>query len=297
MEKWNNAILVYKAEEKANVIGKNLSQTIPILSQKIKELTIIATSSPDDLKEVCKSKGANVDLIIVLGGDGTVHLVINSIAQLEKRPAVAILPGGTSNDFSRTLGMPQNLKLAAQSIVNGELVSTDICQANNDYFLNFWGIGLVAETSKNTDDAQKDNLGVLSYFVSTLKTLNQATSFSYQVKTSEGEYDGEARLIFVLNGNFIGTKEIAIRKLFPHDGLLDVLIAKNTNLDSLREIFSLNNQQVDPDQLEELDHFQVEKVEIETKVKMDVDMDGEIYTTTPTVISVLPGHIQMVGAV
>ncbi len=193
--------------------------------------------------------------------------------------------------------MPQNLKLAAQSIVNGELVSTDICQANNDYFLNFRGIGLVAETSKNTVDAQKDNLGVLSYFVSTLKTLNQATSFSYQVKTSEGEYDGEARLIFVLNGNFIGTKEIAIRKLFPHDGLLDVLIAKNTNLDSLREIFSLNNQQVDPDQLEELDHFQVEKVEIETKVEMDVDMDGEIYTTTPTTISVLPGHIQMVGAV
>ncbi|MGM8366001.1 diacylglycerol/lipid kinase family protein [Virgibacillus sp. W0181] len=294
MGEWKKAMLVYNANAGANDIEKKLSQTVPVLSQEIKELTIIATSSAEDLKELCKTNASKVDLIIVLGGDGTVHLVINSIAPLETRPAIAILPGGTSNDFSRTLRIPQNLKAAAHSIVNGELIYIDICQANDYYFLNFWGIGLVTEASKNIDGVQKNNFGVLSYFMSTLKSMGQATSFSYWMKSNEKEYDGEAILIFILNGKFIGTRQLPIEGLSPNDGQLDVLIVKNSNLASLRELFSLNDQQVTPDQFEELEHFRVKKLEIDTKDEQEVDMDGEIYDSTPASVSVLPGHIQMV---
>ncbi|MGM8213261.1 diacylglycerol/lipid kinase family protein [Virgibacillus sp. W0430] len=290
----NRALLLYNGNAGAQTVEKKLAQTLPILSQGIKELTVIQTHSLDELKEVCKEWATAIDVLIVLGGDGTVHAVINCIAGLDIRPAIALLPGGTSNDFSRTLRMPQNLKAAAQSIINGTLQNVDVCHANQNYFLNFWGIGLVTEASKNIDEAQKNNLGVLSYFISSLKSIRQTKAFSYRLKANGKAYAGEAILIFVLNGRYIGTKEVPINNLSPQDGKADVLIIKNSNLESLRELFALNNQHGHREELEALEHFQAEEIEIETNSVEEADMDGEIYTSTPASIAVIPSHLRMI---
>ncbi|WP_174615737.1 YegS/Rv2252/BmrU family lipid kinase [Virgibacillus ihumii] len=292
--KYEKALFVFNGNENDSKMQQNLAGTLPVLSAAVKELTVIQTMSIEDLKGTCVDFAPKVDLVIILGGDGTVHECINSIAPLEKRPVIAILPGGTCNDFSRMLNIPQNLSQAAAAIVNGEVKEIDVGNADKRYFLNFWGIGLVSETSLNISETQKQNFGVLSYFMSTLKTVNQAESFSYNITSDNENYEGKAVMVLVLNGKFVGTRQFPIPAISPADGLLDVLIIKESTIASLRELLSMNHPSTDAEQLKEIVHFQASSIQISTGKEMSVDMDGEVDGITPDKISILPDHIRMI---
>lgn len=58
-----------------------------------------------------------MDIVIVLGGDGTVHECVNGLAPLDRRPILSILPAGTCNDFAQALMIPLNMKQAAELIL------------------------------------------------------------------------------------------------------------------------------------------------------------------------------------
>ncbi|WP_054637253.1 acylglycerol kinase family protein [Thalassobacillus sp. C254] len=51
-----------------------------------------------------------VELILIYGGDGTVHECLNGLKEINPSPVIGVLPGGTANDFSRSLNVPQNIK-------------------------------------------------------------------------------------------------------------------------------------------------------------------------------------------
>ncbi|MGY0693666.1 YegS/Rv2252/BmrU family lipid kinase [Virgibacillus sp. FSP13] len=291
---YNKALFLYNGNAGSNDIEQKLEQTLPKLAQAVKELIIVQTETIEEAKSCCLEHASYVDLIIILGGDGTVHECINSIAKEKIRPAIAILPGGTCNDFSRMLQIPQNVKQATEAIVEGNMVDVDIGKSEENYFLNFWGVGLVSETSLNIDESQKDNLGVLSYFISTLKTINQAEPFSYQIETDEENYAGDAVMILVLNGKFIGTRELPIATISANDGKFDVLIVKNSTLAAFKELLTMNNPNNDINRLTELTYFQTNKLTITTDIKKDIDMDGEISNTTPAKVELLPNHIKMI---
>ncbi|WP_404457542.1 diacylglycerol/lipid kinase family protein [Oceanobacillus kapialis] len=296
MPRFNSALLLYNGNAGKGDNEQKLRETVPLLSREIKELTILQTASIEEVTETCKTYAAKIDLLIILGGDGTIHNCINAIASEPIRPTIAILPGGTSNDFSRMLQLPQNLSNAAEAIVNGSIIDVDLAKSNATYFLNFWGIGMVADTSKNINEQQKKTLGVLSYFMSTLKTVSQSEPFSYKIETNEETYEGEAVMILLLNGAFIGTRQIPISSIEPADGQLDVLIVKNSSLLSFRELLSMSNTDVGNDALEELTHFQSNNLKITTEIAKEIDMDGEIHTNTPAEIRILPKHIKMIKA-
>lgn len=293
MVTYNTGLFLYNGNAGSNDLEQKLAKTLPTITKAVKKLSVIQTKTIEEAKKTCIDY-ADVDIIVILGGDGTIHECINSIAPLDRRPIIGILPGGTCNDFSRILGTSQNLNQAAEGIAQGETIDIDLGMSEDRYFLNFWGIGFVSEASLNIDTDQKKSFGVLSYYMSTLRTVNQAETFSYQIKTEAETYEGEAVLILVLNGRFMGTKELPITTADPSDGKIDVLIIKTSNLTSFREFLSMNKPTTDKDQLSELIHFQAEAVDISTQEKKEIDMDGEVNGTTPASITVLPKHIRMI---
>jgi YegS/Rv2252/BmrU family lipid kinase len=297
MPKYNSALFLYNGNAGNEDMEQKLAQTLPTLSMHIKEMTVIKTESIEAAKENCVKFSPKIDLLIILGGDGTINSCINAVGPLKKRPVIGILPAGTSNDFSRMLQVPQNLYEAAHAIVKGDVVNVDIGKANNRYFLNFWGIGLVAETSQNIDKEQKKNWGVLSYVVSTIRTVNQAEAFQYEIITEENEYKGEAVMVIILNGKYLGTRELPIPSVHANDGKFNVLVIKNSTLASFIELLSMKSQNTHDEQLTELEHFQAKKLSISTSIDKDIDMDGEIAGTTPDEITVLPGHLRMIQGI
>ncbi|MFC3039310.1 diacylglycerol/lipid kinase family protein [Virgibacillus xinjiangensis] len=293
--KFDKALFLYNGNAGNDELKWKLAKTLPVLAEGIRDLRVVMTSSAEEAVYVCRKHSKEVDLLIILGGDGTVHQCINSISGLTHRPVLAILPGGTSNDFSRMLGMPQDLEQAAAALLEGEVMNIDVGTENERYFLNFWGIGLVAETSRNIDAEQKRNLGVLSYFMSTIRTVNQAEPFYYKIVADGATYEDEAVLVIVLNGKFLGTREVPIPSIQADDGLLDVLVVKTSTLASFRELLSIRNPNADMERFRELEHFQAKEVNITTQASKEADMDGELVGATPANISILPHHLQIIG--
>ena len=291
---FKRGLFVYNKTAGEEDTHQKLAETLHVFAQAVDELIVLYTASEEELQHACIQYSDKIDLLIILGGDGTVHTCINSIAPLHIRPVIAILPGGTSNDTSRSLGIPQDLNDAATSLLNGSIINTDIGQVGKHYFVNFWGIGLVTETSENIKPEQKKRFGSISYILSTLRTMNQTEPFHYKIQSADMELEGQAILLFVLNGRFVGTTELPIASLSPFDGKLDVLIVRESNLSAFRELFALQDPTVENEQLTELEYIQVDNLEILAPIHSKVDMDGEIYEDTSNKINVLPGHLQMI---
>ncbi|WP_077625226.1 YegS/Rv2252/BmrU family lipid kinase [Sediminibacillus massiliensis] len=294
MPKYGKGLFLFNGNDDEQEIERKLNQTLPVLAKGFERLFIVQTADVEQLRAACEEYAQIVDAVIILGGDGTIHECINVFAKLDERPAIGILPGGTCNDFSRMLHIPQNLSQAAQTILDGDVEEIDIGKADDQYFLNFWGIGLVAQTSMNIDSDQKRRLGVLSYFLSTLRSLNQAEPFPYTLTADGEEQSGEAVMILVMNGRFIGTREIPLQQVDPRDGKLDLLIVKNSNLTLFKELMMMNQGDVSSEDLTELSHIKAKELRVESETVQEIDMDGEIYTTTPSEISIVPGRLKMI---
>lgn len=290
--RYSRGAFIYNGNAGAGKLEQKLSQTIPTLAQNVESLTVLQTQSREDMIEKCKEYGRKVEVLFILGGDGTVHDTVNALADLDSRPVVGVLPGGTCNDYARMLGLPQDLYQASQALVDGDERYVDIGKTKDHYFTNFWGIGLVAETSTNVDSAQKNRFGVLSYFISAMKSMNEANPFKYKI-TVDGEtaFNDQAVVVLVLNGRYIGTRMVPIPDLSLNDGKFDILIVKSSTLTSFRELLTMNSP--DNKKYQELYHIQGERVEIETEEQMEIDSDGEINSSTPDSIELIPNHLKM----
>ncbi|MFP7495003.1 YegS/Rv2252/BmrU family lipid kinase [Terribacillus saccharophilus] len=294
MKTFEHAVYVVNGNMDEAELERELGQTLPKLAASITKLEVKQAKDLDELVSYSREVAGSIDLLIVHGGDGTIHQVINAVAPLPKRPVVAIIPGGTCNDFSRMLGLPQNLGKAAAAIASGKTASIDIGQYGDAYFLNFWGVGLIADASNNIDEDQKARLGVLSYFISTLKSVNQAVPFSYEMEIDGEKQNGEAVMVLVMNGRFIGTREFAGPNIRPDDGKLHVIFVKNSNLTSFKELLQIKQDKTVLSELTEVGVQEAETIRFLSPAGKPIDMDGEIYQDTPGEVKILPGHLEMI---
>ncbi|WP_284141748.1 MULTISPECIES: YegS/Rv2252/BmrU family lipid kinase [unclassified Virgibacillus] len=292
--KWKEALFLFHSKAGNARLDEQLAAVLPSLVQAFDVFNTRKTTTIDELRLVCLQEAKQVDVLIVFGGDGTLHEVVNVMVPLQVRPVIMVLPGGTCNDFSRTLNVPQRLEEAVGNLEQAEITSVDIGKAGEQYFLNFWGIGLVAETSMNINEAEKDHLGVLSYFLSTLRTLSQTAQFEYTIEVDGEQLSGEAVLVMVFNGKYIGTRELPLTAISPSDGKLDLLILKSSNLAAFRELLMMNRSDRVLEDVRHVEHLQASSIHIKTNTGKKVDMDGEIYSETPAQITVLPKQLQMV---
>ncbi|WP_077305213.1 diacylglycerol/lipid kinase family protein [Terribacillus halophilus] len=294
MQTFGHAAYVINGNMDNNQMERELGQTLPKISPAVKQLEIMQTKDLEELVSYCKEMAEKIDLLIIHGGDGTIHQVINAIAPLSVRPKLAIIPGGTCNDFSRMLRIPQNLKKAAQTIADGQTAAIDIGKYEDTYFLNFWGMGLIADTSNNINENEKSNWGVLSYFISTLRTINQVEPFTYEIEVNGEKATGEAVMILVMNGRFIGTREMAGSAIRPDDGKLQLCIVKNSTLTSFKQLLQIKQDKTDLAELTEVEMKDAESVRILSPAGKPVDMDGEVYAETPGEINIHPSHLEMI---
>ncbi|TWE01905.1 YegS/Rv2252/BmrU family lipid kinase [Neobacillus bataviensis] len=291
--RFERALLIYNGNAGKKDIKQALGVSVPILSSGISNLLILQTQRINHAKELCELHGPDVDLVIILGGDGTVHECINGLSNLDHRPMIGILPAGTCNDFSRSLMIDQDISKAADQIIHGEYKPVDVLKVDEHYCLNFWGTGLIAETSNNIKQTEKDQLGKISYMLSAIRTMKNMDPFHYVLDIDGERMEGEARLIIAANGNYIGAKKMPFNAISYNDGLADVFIIKHTNMTLLKELFTTDITIQSNELSQEMDHHSGQSITIHTQEKQDVDMDGEVYTKTPSHITVLKHHLQM----
>ncbi len=135
--------------------------------------------------ELAKQAGEEgYDLVIALGGDGTVHEVVNGLMQVEaeKRPALGVVPIGSGNDFAYANGIPMSANQATALALNGEASPVDLGlmtdeNGRQEYFDNSLGIGfdtVVGIRSHRLPIVR----GFMMYLVAVLQTIALDYSFT-----------------------------------------------------------------------------------------------------------------------
>ncbi|NGZ76238.1 diacylglycerol/lipid kinase family protein [Saccharibacillus alkalitolerans] len=289
--RWEKAMLVYNrkaGKEKAGQLG----EAVEALAGEVGELTLAQTVEPGDGEKICRERGGDYDLLLLLGGDGTVHECINGAAAAARAPEIAVLPGGTCNDFARTLQLPMQVGRAAEEVLAGRVLDTDVGTINGRIFTNFVGIGLITETSENIDSEQKERMGKLSYFLSTLRTLRQAEPFGFRLTHDEGVVDSEAVMILAANGRSLGTAKLPFAGDGLHDGMLDVLIVREAGLSLAWQVLNGGDLTDYRESGGVIEYIRTSSLRIETDEPKRIDSDGEVYLQTPAEISVLPAKLR-----
>jgi YegS/Rv2252/BmrU family lipid kinase len=108
----------------------------------------VQTHAPGHAADIAAA-ATGYDVIVAVGGDGTVHEVLNGLMQhpAETRPALAVLPTGSGNDTCRAFGIPFDVSEASMLLATGERRRFDVGCCNGAYFNNSFAAGLDAKVT------------------------------------------------------------------------------------------------------------------------------------------------------
>ncbi|SHF36224.1 lipid kinase, YegS/Rv2252/BmrU family [Seinonella peptonophila] len=281
----------------SNAGNQSLREDLPYIVNRLQHIstnvTLHYTEKPGDGKRIIDEIASDVDLLIAIGGDGTVHECVNALAHQPNRPLFAILPGGTCNDFTRALGISQDHRLAVEQILDLRTRHIDIGSHNGNYFLNFWGIGCITQVSQQIHKGLKKDWGRLAYYLSALQTISDPQRFEISIQTDTFNYQDEVVMMIVGNGSYLGGMTTFFPRSSVVDGLLDVLIIRDLSIDLL---WSLLESRI-MDQLptgSDLAYFHCNQLEVQSNPSLLIDCDGEKLHHTPSKIQVHPRYLEMV---
>ena len=161
--------------------------------------TVFFTRSAGEAPGLVERCAGEYDMVVCLGGDGTLSEVAAGMIRLRdasgvQRP-IGYIPLGTTNDVARTLGLSGRPAAAAENILKGTPFSYDVGQfGDGEFFTYIAAFGAFTEVSYETPQEAKHVLGHLAYMLEALRQLGRITDYHARV-----EYDGGS----FTEGNFI----------------------------------------------------------------------------------------------
>jgi diacylglycerol kinase (ATP) len=168
--------------------------------------------------------------LVAVGGDGTVHEVINGIMQVppEKRPRLGIVPMGSGNDFAHNAGIERRLEVAMRKVFTGQPRKVDLFRAEDgsgrsEYLDNTLGVGFDATVTIRSRKIPVVH-GFLMYLISVIQTilLNHEAP-RMQVATDRESWDEEFLMLVLCNGAREGGGFFIAPEARPDDGVLDYI--------------------------------------------------------------------------
>jgi diacylglycerol kinase (ATP) len=249
------------------------------------------------------------DLIIAVGGDGTINEIANGFFEKDRmvRPeaVIGILPLGTGGDFRRTLEIPTEPDEAIHILAAGVPLLIDVgkvtFRANGGqasrYFVNLLSFGMGGHVASQSKNLMGRFGGKAAFFWATVKTF-----LSYRGRQVSLSLDGSStRLLFFItnvaigNGQFHGGGMRPCPAAVPNDGLFDVTIINYAGaLQLLSSISMLYSGEVYSHP--KVRHFEASRVLAEASIATEIEIDGEPLGTLPLEVTLLPRQLRVLVA-
>ena len=259
-------------------------------------VTVEYTQKQHDAKNLTlKAVDDNVDLLIVSGGDGTLNEVVNGLGQLDKGPALAIYPGGTTNDFATYLKIEKNPDNFIKLINDFHIEKFDLGKMNDNYFINVCAIGKIASVANDTDVKMKAMLGKLAYILEAIYKLPQMFDEipRLEISTKTTKYKLDCLLLIISNTSTVGGYKNLCPKAETNDGLFDVLAIKNMAFNDFADLYLkiLSGTHIDDDKIH---YFQTDYLEVSSSDKnLDISLDGEKLGKLPLIFETLKRKVNV----
>ena len=260
----------------------------------------------DALDYAAEAVASGVDLLVCVGGDGTLNEVVNGLlsnpADARGSCVLGYVPCGTGCDLSRTLSIPRDPVRALEAIAGGETRTVDAGRiafrgnrgtTEQRFFHNVVSFGLGGEVDERVNRGSKALGGFLSFIRATLVSI-----LLFRKKRVRFRVDGGAVMeavawnVAVANGRYHGGGMCVAPDAAADDGLLDVTVIGDL---ALREVFlhlpKLYNGKLKT--VAKVRTFVGKRIEAWSAQRVLLDVDGEQPGRLPVVIETVPGAIRL----
>jgi diacylglycerol kinase (ATP) len=261
----------------------------------------VETTRQGEAKELAMRAANEARSLIIVGGDGSVHEVINGILSSEKRVPLGIVGAGSGNDFAwNTLKLPQDPAAAIERAFNGKIVEVDAGLVNDCYFVNSFSIGLDADIAVAANHMKNVPLmsGARLYYTTTLKQLlfgyRRCPWLSFKlVDGDETTHEMQTKrfvLMAVTNGPTYGAGFRINPTADCADGLFDICTIDYTPL--LRALRLLPVvKRGEHKGLPEVTFYRAKSVSIECHSSVNMQIDGETSHSRSYIVENLPAAL------
>ena len=191
-------------------------------------LSVRTTRSPADAVRIAAEEGAKFDVVVAVGGDGTLNQVVSGLNHLERPPLLGYMAQGSTNDFASTLNISKDPLVAAESIIHGEPRHLDVGFWNERCFVYVASFGAFTRSSYSAPQAAKNALGHFAYILEGMKDLSTLRPYKVRI-TADGEVlDGEYLFGAVCNSISIGgLMKLSPERVILDDGKFELLLIRN----------------------------------------------------------------------
>lgn len=270
-------LFIYNPFAGKTLIKNHLYDILNVFANAGYKLEVVPTTKPKQASQYIKNNIDKYDQIICSGGDGTLNEAINGYlkAKCDKLPPLGYIPAGSTNDYARSIGLPNNMKSCAELITNGHLTSYDMGKFNNDYFVYVAAFGAFTSVSYATPQDTKNVLGHAAYVIEGIKSLSDIKA--YKIKITSKELEVEDKFIYGMVTNTYsvgGLYKLDKKTTSLNDGLFEVMLVKRP-----KDIIDLNDITsflIGTSKQSDLVYtFKTSKITFESKKEIAWTLDGE----------------------
>ncbi len=256
-----------------------------------------------------RGKESGYETLIAIGGDGTVDEVVNGLMRASKeRPCgtLGVIPIGSGNDFSRTLGLRADWRAAVERLIAGRTTWIDVgkmvCDApapgydaGAHYFVNAIDTGFGARTAQHAHDF-RFLTGMPMYLAAIFKTLVYYSTPYVKIALNGQVIEQHSTMIAMNNGRQMGGGFKMAPTASLEDGLLDVIVADGLGRLGILALLPkvMKGTHIgDP----RVKFAQAPRVVIDSRDPLIVEADGEIpfIGAHHLEAEILPKHVQVIA--
>lgn len=221
----------------------------------------------------------NEELILIIGGDGTVNEVLNGWVKNSSKPQLAIIPYGTGNDFVRGVNSKVDFDNFMESIKRPKMMMVDLPYVQHEssirYFVNICDLGFGGEVVLKLNKNRKTFGPTFSYAVSIIQAFLSYRKKQLHLRSDNYEIKGKSLMIAVCNGPMFGDGLIVQPDANIQDGILHfAFFGKVSLFDYIKNISNLKRGK-------KLDHKEViygadKNISIYSQENIFGECDGEL---------------------
>ncbi len=163
--------------------------------------------------------------IVMVGGDGTINQVVNSLKELPIK--FGIIPVGSGNGLARAAQIPMKPKEALDLIFIGNSKKIDSFLVNNQFSCMLSGLGFDAKVAQ--DFSTKAGRGLLTYTTQSLINFFKAQPYQFEISFENFSFYTDAFFISIANSNQFGNNVTIAPQASLSDGFLDIVIVQKMN--------------------------------------------------------------------
>lgn len=287
------ARIIYNPTSGRELFRKHLPEVLEKMEKAGYETSCHATTGEGDATVAASiAVNRNYDLIVAVGGDGTLNEVVAGVSQFEKRPKIGLIPMGTTNDFARAVHIPRDINKAVDIIIQGKSIPVDVGMMNERYFINIAGGGRLTELTYEVPSKLKTVLGQLAYYLKGIEMLPSIRASNVRIEYDGQVFDDKAMLFLIGLTNSVGGFEKLAPDASINDGKFTLLILKELNMAEFIRVASLalrGEHLSDPHVI----YAKASKISVSSNERVLLNLDGEYGGLLPATFVNHARHIEV----